>query len=437
MASKVFSRNKNLLVMCESAGWQWGLGLEFVNSEIERGKTYEVLDLSFLGELNLKTLARLILGGFKIRRKCINHLESREIQVRVLKYKLLRERKYLSSIPLDQSPSLNSIVEKSETIDLDYIMTRRNTRKIIRKENKKRDLIYAVMNNLDFQLYEQVVTVNGRFTKSNTVRYVCKKKKVPFQLIEYGCKKDSFEVFTESPHSIHEVSNKIIDFWNKSSEPQRTAVASKFINNIVKKNSLPGINFREKMIAGRIPRLSDKKICVFFASSEWEYIGVGDNVENNTFRSQVEAFKALIHCLDANKWDIYLRRHPFSPKSNQVDGEFIIWKEFYKKNNIFMIEPNSVIDSISLGERADLITGFGSTILAEFLARGYQNVVTLGPAPWNELIPDRYCPTYEAITNFLTSEKKPFSIGQLHPWAYFQAESGTPFKIITAYFKDE
>jgi hypothetical protein len=67
----------------------------------------------------------------------------------------------------------------------------------------------------------------------------------------------------------------------------------------------------------------------------------------------------------------------------------------------------------------------------EFLAREFHNVITLGPAPWNHLIPERYLPTEEKIKEFVNSYHGEISSEKLLPWAYYQSESGTQFELVT------
>lgn len=426
------SNKKNLLVMCDPSGWQWGLGLEFINDELKFEKNFEILDLSFLGQMSLISLAKILFGGYRVRRKSLQFYRSKKmkvIRIRMMNY--FRKATIVPESLLSPNLSLNSIVELSGTIDIDYITKTKQTKKIVKIENRKRDLAYTVLSKIDFKSYHKVVTINGRFTKSATVKYMCNLNKIQCQLVECGEKKNSYEVFNESPHSIEEKSNKIKDLWSQAVEPSRSQISREFLNGLIKKNSLPGINFRGAMVLGKIPELSEKKVCVFYASSEWEYIGVGDAIDPNFFQNQVEAFRGLIQSLDAKSWEIFLRRHPNRPDKNLDDGEKVIWQEFYSNKDIRIIEANSDIDSLALGMKADLIASFGSAILTEFIARGCQNVVTLGPAPWNKFIPERYLPNSERLKEFLISERELISAEQLYPWAYFQSESGNSFNLIS------
>jgi hypothetical protein len=426
------SSKKNLLVMCDPSGWQWGLGLEFVNDELNLERDYEILDLSFLGQVSLISLAKILFGGYRVRRKSLEFYRSKKmklIRIGIINY--FRKATIVPEKLLSSNLSLNSIVELSGTIDLDFIAKNKRTKKIVKIENRKRDLTYNVLSEIDLYSYHKVVTINGRFTKSATVKYMCNQNKIKCQLIEGGGKKNSYEVFNEGPHSIEEISNKITDLWRQSNEPSRSQIAREFLNGLIEKNALPGINFRSAMVIGKIPELSEKKVCVFYASSEWECIGVGDAIDPSFFQNQVEAFRGLIQSLDTKSWEIFLRRHPNRPGKNLDDGELIIWQEFYSNKYIRIIEANSDIDSLALGMNAHLIASFGSTILTEFIARGCQNVVTLGPAPWNKFIPERYLPNSEALKEYLISERQLISAEQLYPWAYYQSESGNSFNVIT------
>jgi hypothetical protein len=427
------SNAKNLLIMCELQGWQWGLGLEFVNNELKKGESFDILDLSFLGEPKLLSFLQTCMGGFKTRRDSLRYFYSKNLKVVRIFHGVYFSRKIFKSDPhLLRNICINSIVEKSRTIDMEFISKNRSAQKIVKNEERKRDLTIDVLSKLDLSAYERVVTVNGRFTKSATVKYICSTEKIKCHLIEFGGKLISFEIFEISPHSAEEVSKKMSELWNLSCEPDRSRIAKKFLVSHIKNKGLSSVNFRRHMADGKSLVFSDKKkTCVFYASSEWECIGVGDKIESSFFQNQTEAFKSLIQNLDDNEWDIYLRRHPNLHGDNSIDGERVIWQEFYKQKNLTIIEPDSDVDSLALGENADLIATFWSTIAVEFIARGKQEVITLGPTSWNQLIPERHLPNSNAIQNYLKMTNKPISIDQIYPWAFFQSESGIPFEVVS------
>jgi len=130
-------------------------------------------------------------------------------------------------------------------------------------------------------------------------------------------------------------------------------------------------------------------------------------------------------------WDIYLRRHPFGQNQDLQDGEKSIWNSFFDVPNLFVIDPSSDIDSIALGLESDLIASYGSTIIMEFYAHKISNIITMGPAPWNILLPERYVPTIQKLQEFIGSVKSNIEIDKLLPWAFYQMESGIEFELIS------
>ena len=424
-------KSRKILIMCESSGWQWGLGTEFINYELKNGNLYEVFDFSFLGDFRLSARLRLVLMGFKMRRESLAFLKQKN--VKVFKFQAhceIAHPQKNSPALLEQSPALNSIVERCETIDLELIAREDKYLRIIEEEFCKSSLVLSVLQSMDLSDVEELVTVNGRFTKSATVVQFCKERGIKYKLLEAGNRNASFEIFEVGPHSTREFGKKITQLWNSAVEPYRSEISRKYLENLVKNRRLPGMDFRSHVTWGKIPKFSGKKICVFFASSEWEYVGVREETPSGHFNNQIEALNALVTCLDKDIWDIYLRRHPFWPNKGHQDGEKNIWNPFFNVPNLFVI-PDSDIDSIALGLESDLIASYGSTIIMEFYAHKFSNIITMGPAPWNSLLPERYVPTIEKLQEFVSSVKSNVKFDKLLPWAYFQMESGIEFELIS------
>ena len=429
---EIKGKPRNILIMCESSGWQWGIGAEFINFELKNGIFYEVIDLGFLGEFTPKSRIRLMFGGFRMRKQSLEFFKRNNLKI--IKHFTLRKFQNLQTIehfPLEQSPAINSIVERCQTVDLELIKVEDKYIKIAENEFYKSNLVYSALKKIDFSNVEKVVTVNGRFTKSATVVKFCKENGIKLGLLEGGNNSTSFQEFEVGPHSTQETQEKISKLWNTASEPYRSEISRKYLDNIVLRRRIPGIDFRSNIIWDKVPRFSGKKTAAFFASSEWEYYGVRESVQSGYFQNQIEALKALVEILDKDIWDIYLRRHPVGHKSDQGDGEKSLWTHFRNIPNIFIIEPDSAIDSIALGLCVDLIASYGSTINVEFYARKLSNVITLGPAPWNHLLPERYLPTKEKILDFMSSNTTVIQADKLFPWAYYQIESGTEFELIS------
>lgn len=416
--------------MAEAHGWQWGLGMEYLNYSINCGEKFEVLDASFVGELNLKVLLRRFFG-YKVRRASLKFIKSKSVKVIRSSFVSINFINVIDYELLTKSAAYNSVVDYFKSTNWEAIRKEKSHRRVIKAEMRKSKSIQSKLMVLDLCKYEKIVTVNGRFTKSATIVRFCKNNNLKYELIEGGGhKRSSFQIFEESPHSSNEVHKKITDLWNSSKDPERTAEAEKFLVELTEKRELPGINFRTNIKYNQIPEFGGKKICVYFASSEFEWVGVADEIPKNQFQNQTEALRALIQNLNPNAWDVYLRAHPDLPNSKILDPDAWLWQEFLKLPNFYYIPSYSTIDSIALGIRANLIASFGSTINIEFLARGLNNVLTMGPSTWNALIPERFAPTNEDIKKFINSELAEIDKTKLLPWAYYQINAGIPFALL-------
>jgi hypothetical protein len=249
-------------------------------------------------------------------------------------------------------------------------------------------------------------------------------------LLEFGSSEETFEEFNVSPHSVSEVTAKMIEYWEAAPEKPRLEKARAYLRSIAR-NDLSKIQWRAKMIEADLPNFpQDRKICVYFASTESEEAGLGDLVKAGQFKSQVEAFQGLLESLPASEWHIFLRRHPRNPETkNSFDPEEHLWESFLEVKNVTVIEPDASVDSIELGLRADLVANYWSGIAIELLLRGKNRVITLGDAPWNYFVPSNSTRSRGEITKFMSRPTPDFDIASIYPWAYYYSTFGKPFDL--------
>ena len=288
--------------------------------------------------------------------------------------------------------------------------------------------VNGALEKIEIDNYDKVVTVNGRFTKNATVAAWVKSSSKKLLLLEFGSTQEKFDVFEISPHSMREIQNKIERFWNQYGVDKYQVLASNFMKKFVKTITEKNL-WRSNMLDGHAPSKTTKKRCVFFASTEAEYAGVGDEIEAGNFRNQVEGFRGLLSALDPKEWEIYLRRHPKHPSVKNGDPEQHLWQEFENKHGVYILLPESDVDSIELASGADLNVNFCSTIAMELIAIGITNVITLGPAPWNNLIPTRYCPNPILLKSFLSRQLDHLSEASILPWITYINTFGESFKL--------
>jgi hypothetical protein len=421
--------NKQLLVICYPNQWHWVLSLEYLHQQQVSGLEIDVLDLSLCGESRDFETAKKSLSFMKFRIGCRNWLkdnDTRYFQTRLIRRD--RPRIDFEANPIlsqdDFGPAFNSIVEHSGELLVNSLPNR----KLITREFMAMNSVNAALEKIQIENYDTVVTVNGRFTKNATVAMWAKNGSKKLLLLEFGSTQEKFDVFEISPHSMREIQTKIERFWNQYEVNKHQVLPSdlmkKFVKTITERNI-----WRSKMLDGHAPSKTTKKRCVFFASTEAEYAGVGDEVEAGNYRNQVEGFRGLLSALDSKEWEIYLRRHPKHPSVENGDPEQHLWQEFENTVGVCIVPPESEVDSIELARGADLNVNFCSTIAMELIAIGITNVITMGPAPWNNLIPSRYCPNASLLQAFLLKQPDQLNEASILPWVTYINTFGESFKL--------
>jgi hypothetical protein len=320
----------------------------------------------------------------------------------------------------------NTVVEEVGNLKVNTATYRRK----IEKQLQAKIAVHAALNELTNNAIARFVTVNGRFTKNATVRDWAIEKDIPLVLLEFGSSEETIEEFNVSPHSVSEVTAKMISYWNAAPEEFRLEKAREHLSAIVT-NKSSKIQWRARTIEDEVPNFpQDKKVCVFFASTESEEAGLGDLVKIGQFKSQVEAFESLIEMLPENEWHIFLRRHPRNPEMKfGFDPEEHLWESFSNVKNVSIIEPDDSVDSIQLGLRADLVANYWSGIAIELLVRGQSRVITLGDTPLNYFVPLNSARSQEEITEFLNKPTPSFAIESIYPLVYYYSSFGKPFQL--------
>jgi hypothetical protein len=184
-------KSNQLLVIAYPQDWHWALSVEYFLKQRRENQEFQILDLSFVGQLNLRCILRWLIGGNRLRKTGLRIL-AREPNTKVLKNRFifmnfraifdsLKEMKTLEpTLNFYNSTTIyNSCVEKSGNLNP---VTRHNL-KMIFKEVFARNLTRRVLENLDYSIHNIVVTVNGRFTKNAVVKDWALYKSLPCRLI--------------------------------------------------------------------------------------------------------------------------------------------------------------------------------------------------------------------------------------------------------------
>ncbi len=427
-------RKSELLTICYPNDWHWVLSLEYLSIKNSSKMSIEVFDFSQIGEFKFKHTLKNILHKNSIEKNMINYLNLHDIRITRFHTKnylgkylrlIIFYKKIVNKIDISKLTSYNSIVERTGSLNIDLKVSKR----VVISEEIRRIELDKVLSGIDFGKFKKIVTVNGRFTKNSSIVRLAKEKELQIRLLEFGSSRTKIQVYRKSPHSMHEIQNLINTMWNKSENKLREKIAKQYMSQIKRNSDIANIGWRIKMQPGFAPKVSNKKRCTFFASTEAEYAGVGDILPKGYFKNQVEAFRYLCEYLDPNVWEIFLRRHPQNPMSKIKDPEFFLWKEFEFFKNVTIIEPDSIVDSLALGLSSDLCVNYCSSISMELVALGAKEVITMGPAPWNKLIPKHTVQSEVSLKAYLVSKPKPIRIEDVWPWAYYSATFGEDFSL--------
>ena len=428
---------KQIVVICYPNDWHWVLSTEFINAHTLDLLDIEVWDLSWAGELGYKNRLKQIIGGSHLQRDCKGWLRKQSVEFKRLSF--LTRSKASTREQLDlllaEHDSLNFDIHRTiyntvvEEVGNLQVETKKYKRQI-KKQLQAQIEMQAALDRLSKNDIARLVTVNGRFTKNATVRDWAEANNIPLVLLEFGSTEETFEEFNVSPHSVSEVTTKMIGFWEAAPERLRVEKARRYLSSIAK-NDVSRIQWRAKMVEADLPNFpQDKKICVYFASTESEEAGLGDPVKAGQFKSQVEAFQGLIETLPESQWHIFLRRHPRNPENeNSFDPEEHLWESFLGVKNVTIIEPDASVDSIELGLYADLVANYWSGIAIELLIRGKNKVITLGDTAWNHFVPTNATRNRVEIKQFLSKPTPDFAVDSIYPWAYYYSSFGKPFEL--------
>lgn len=412
--------------------WHWVLSAEYALQN--PGHKVHVLDLSNLGFLSFQNPNLPFSKNWRFRRQAIKFLSSNGVTFSSPKFDLIDQIRSLylaifSDYPdlIDENiaefasiyPSLVNLLDDTQIITREHLMP-------VILENSKAKLIHRRLNKYGFENIDSITTVNGRFTNNFEVRKFAEKCSLPITFVEFGSSKESIEEYFISPHSFSELGSKMMSRWT-GAEFQRE-VGHQFFQELSNYDRNAGVSWTSKMKPGETPLIQEGfKICVFYASSQKEFIGVGDPHNPAHFKSQFEAFRTLHEYLIDQNWYFFIRRHPvLNSKSKDSDGKY--WEEFLNFKNVKILEPDSAVDSYALGEMADLVAHYNSSVGIQLIYRGHKSVMSMGNPMWADLTPGTLARNKKEIIEFFLAPTKDWSSDSVLPWGYFRASFGQKFK---------
>ncbi|WP_282018305.1 hypothetical protein [Salegentibacter mishustinae] len=177
----------------------------------------------------------------------------------------------------------------------------------------------------------------------------------------------SIEVFKNVlPHNILAKKKHIDDHWNYSALPlkEKIKIGSRFFEDQKAGKSVIFQSYTKEMHKQELPDniRNGKKNIILYTSSDDEFAAIGKEFENPYFKTQNEGINYVVNILNNYKqeYNLFIRMHP------NLKGVNYPYVEELRNmrnlgENIFVIEPDSQVDTYALMTLANKVISFGST----------------------------------------------------------------------------
>ncbi|MGM0933353.1 MAG: hypothetical protein ACQEWD_07910 [Bacteroidota bacterium] len=239
------------------------------------------------------------------------------------------------------------------------------------------------------------------------------------------------------PHDPYTKFQLVENYWRESplQENEKKRIGETFFLKQKAGESLVFPSYTGRMEKGNIPRefLNGNKNIVLYNSSDDEVIAFGKVFQYPLFDSQNQGLKYLTDLVGQKKKDcnLIIRMHP---NLEEVKYDYVQQiKDLHQKfSNIFVVLPESSIDSYSLLEIADKVISFGSTMGLEanfrrkpviLLGKGFFYYADYAYKPENR----------EEINSLLNSDLLPKDISDTLKVGFFLQKGG----VKTKYYYEE
>lgn len=291
------------------------------------------------------------------------------------------------------------------------------------------------MTKIPLGKYTNLYTINGRYTVSATVVGYCNSVGRKISILEYGAGKNRFRIFPSNAQSSTELETLVKLDWEIAPLNERKTIAHEYFQMKKKRDPITGLSWTKNMQLGYIPDLpNDRKICVFYTTSQIEFVANKLHESEDEFMSQSNAIKMLVETLDPTKWHIVIRRHPILAENKKNSSLEENLNGIYAFSGVTIVEGNSKVDSYTLAENADLVVTYGSSIGAEITYWELAPVITLTNTPWRFCDPDRHVTNFSKLEKLLRSNIKVIPSESILPYGYSAARGGLRFQYLN--YKD-
>jgi hypothetical protein len=222
---------------------------------------------------------------------------------------------------------------------------------------------FLVKNNI-----QKVISFNGRQDYKRAVLRAAEATGIDCYNYERTRPGGYVEIFKNAlPHSIKAKTEWIDRAWNDPdySQDEKVTIATQFYQQKRSGKAVIDRSYTANQQKGMIPEelKSGKKNIIVFNSSDDEFAAVGKEYQNPFFKDQLEGIRYLAEVVGKQMpdYNLVIRMHPNlkGVKESHATGILAVHGTY---PNVYVIPPESTVDSYALLDAADKVISFGSSV---------------------------------------------------------------------------
>ena len=410
--------------------WQWVFASEYALEQKSRGKEVKIVAMEIV---NLRGLINIFSRKFhvaSINHKVFHLLKESGIElswVNVFPRFTIRNVKISSDSKFLQSDKYQEIAYPNLIDSLGRMrIDPTRDKKTILKFGREAEAITRALKKMKYNRPGEVATPSGRFCRNKAVVTFFKEMNGSTVRVLDSSSHGHYEVVSDG-QSITEFSDLVYKNWVNSCDLDKLEIGANYFEARIRSARSRNDYWTHRMNVGELPKLNpNKKVCVFYSTTQIEFEGSGDLPSATEFQSQVDAIAHLRRKLPMDQWELVVRRHPWPAGVTHSDRDLL--EGLTDIQGLVIVEGNSQVDSYALGDRADLIFHFGSTIGAEFTFLGGKPVYSLRKTYWWRFDEGHHLVTKNDLEDLnleALSVADPLSV---IPWGYYISRGGFPIK---------
>ena len=273
-----------------------------------------------------------------------------------------------------------------------------------------------------------VYTFNGRFANHRAVMRATQHSGVRLLLHERGADRSRYCVRPFMPHDGKKLQREMIAAWEAAAvDLDAEGVAHRFFRDRRAGREQGWRSFTSRQRTGTLPKVpADTRVITYFASSDDEYVAVGDIYRWEFWPDQYAAVLDLIGLCSANPAvTLVIRLHPHLLDKAESDRQR--WLSLPRAANVLVVPPESEVDSYALIEASSIVVTAGSTVGIEAVYWGKPSI-NLGPSIYSELEATYQPKSSDELRRLLDSDQLRVDPRLAYPYGFYMSTFGEKFE---------